>query len=89
MSGDGSPRPTPAELMRDNLVLNAKQVATVLGLHYTRGKHKGDPDGVRVRELVADGRLRPVDPAQPPHRWRFSVVDVNRYIVGEHYTQPQ
>lgn len=77
---DLKPQPTPAELLRDNVVLNVSQAAIVLGLLTTRGKSKGSPDTGRVRQMVADGKLRLIDASQPPSRWCFSVSDIKRFI---------
>ena len=75
--------PTPAQLLADNVVLTAGQTATVLGLTFTRGRHKGEPNRHLVAELVADGRLCPVDPSQPLPRWTFSVAAITRYLDGD------
>lgn len=72
--------PTPAQLLADNVVLTAGQVATVLGLTYGRGRRKGEPNRHLVAALVADGRLTPVDPAMPLPRWTFAVAAINRYL---------
>lgn len=73
---------TPAELLERNLVLTPGQTATVLGLVFTKGKHQGEPNRRLVHNLVNTGRLTPVDPTQPFHRWTFSVEAVRRYVSG-------
>lgn len=72
--------PTPAQLMADNLVLTPSQVATVLGLTFTRGAKAGQPDRRRVLELVATGALHPVDPSQQFPRLTFSTSSIARYL---------
>ncbi len=74
--------PTSAQLMADNLVLTPGQVAQVLGLVHTRGAKAGQPNRHLVAELVATGRLTPVDPRQPLPRWSFATSAVRRYIDG-------
>jgi hypothetical protein len=68
---------TPAQLLADNVVLHRGQVAVVLGF----GHYKDGGRGV-VTRLIRDGKLRPVDPDQPPHRMTVSVAEVRRYIEG-------
>ena len=74
--------PTSAQLMADNLVLTPGQVAQVLGLVHTRGAKAGQPNRHLVAELVATGRLTPVDVRQPLPRWSFATSAVRRYIDG-------
>lgn len=70
----------PSQLLADKVVLNATEVAYVLELTFTRGAHAGEPNPALVADLVARGDLVPVDPKQPAHRRRFSVVAVQRYL---------
>ncbi len=70
----------PRQLLETNVVLTPVEVAWVLGLKFERGEHAGEPNPLRVRELVASGDLFPVDPSQPAHRCRYSVPVVQRYL---------
>ena len=72
--------PTSAQLMADNVTLTPGQVAQVLGLVHTRGAKAGQPNRHLVAELVATGRLTPVDVRQPLPRWSFATSAVRRYI---------
>jgi hypothetical protein len=72
--------PTPAQLLEQNLVLTLGQVAVVLGLTTTRGRHKGEPSKRLALELVEAGKLRPVDPSQPVGRMTVSCAEVRRYL---------
>lgn len=74
--------PTPAELLEQNLVLTLTQVATVLGLTTTRGRHKGEPSKRLVLELIDAGKLRAVDPSQPVGRKTISCAEVRRYLAA-------
>lgn len=74
---------TPAEVLADNVVLTMTQLAYVLGLTYTRGKRKGEPDRLRAVQLVRDGVLPLVDPDQvETARWTVSTAHVHRYLDG-------
>lgn len=65
------------------LALTPRQVAHVLGLVHARGEQRGRPDRLRAMALVDAGRLRPVDPTQPPGRVTVSAAEVRRYLDGE------
>lgn len=71
---------TPAEVLAQLVVLDATQVAYVLGLTIGRGRHAGEPDHRQVVPLVNTGRLHPIDPTLVPRRWRFSTASVQRYL---------
>ena len=65
------------------LALTPRQVAHILGLVHARGEQRGRPDRLRAMALVDAGRLRPVDPTQPPGRVTVSAAEVRRYLDGD------
>lgn len=65
------------------LALTPRQVAHILGLVHARGEQRGRPDRSRAMALVDAGRLRPVDPSQPPGRVTVSAAEVRRYLDGD------
>lgn len=73
---------TPASILADNLVLTLGQVAAVLNLRVSRGRHKGEPDKRQALALVAAGELRAVDGRQPVGRMTVSCAEVRRYLDG-------
>lgn len=71
---------TPAELLATNVALTTGEVAYVLRLTYVRGSKKGEPNRRLVIDKVEAGELRPIDPTEPWWRWKFSVVEIQRYL---------
>lgn len=65
------------------LALTPRQVAHLLGLTFARGEQRGRPDRLRAMALIEGGRLRPVDPTQPPGRVTVSAAEVRRYLDGD------
>lgn len=73
------PKQTAAELL-PRPVMTVTEVAEYLRLEYSRGAKKGKPKRALVIDLVDKGILRPIDPTEPNHRWRFSRLAIDRYI---------
>jgi len=65
------------------LALTPRQTAHILGLVHHRGAHRGEPDRLRALDLVANGRLRPVDPTEPTHRLTISAAAIRRHLDGD------
>lgn len=74
--------PTPTSILADNLVLTLGQVACVLNLRVSRGRHKGEPDRRQALTLVDAGSLRPVDPSQAVGRMTVSCAELRRYLAA-------
>lgn len=75
-----APAPTPAEILATNVVLTLSQVATVLNLRTTRGRHAGAPSIRQALALVEAGHLHPVDRAQPVGRMTVACAEVTHYL---------
>lgn len=73
---------TPAQVLATREVLDAEELAFVLGKFFTKGAKRGQPDPLKARELMRTGRLRVVDPDVPERYWSVSRVTVERYITG-------
>jgi hypothetical protein len=73
------PKQTAAELLQ-RPVMTVTEVAEYLRLEYSRGAKKGKPKRTLVIALVDKGVIRPIDPTEPTHRWRFSRAAIDRYI---------
>lgn len=73
---------TPNEILDSHVVLTPAQIAYVLGLHHTRGEHKGQPDRRAALELIKAGRLPLVDPTQSITRWTVATAAVRAYTNG-------
>ena len=63
------------------LALTPRQVAHILNLTHQRGSHRGEPDRLRALDLIATGRLHPVDPTQPTHRLTVSAAEIRRHLT--------
>lgn len=72
---------TPAELLDGKVALTLTEVAAVLSLTVARGTHKGEPCKRQAYALVADGRLRAIDPSQPIGRLTVSCASVRHYLA--------
>lgn len=71
---------SPRQVLDGFPVLTGEQVAFVLQLTVAKGARRGEPDARQVLQLVARGRLAPIDADLPVRLWRFSSTLVARYI---------
>ena len=63
-------------------VFSLGAAAHILALDVTTtGKIRKDGGRGDIRQLIRDGKLAPVDPTQPEHRWTVSAVELERYIA--------
>jgi hypothetical protein len=70
---------TPGEVLDNIECLSFEQAAYVLNLTYLRGTHKGEPNPTAVRDLVAAGKLRILDPDQKKAHQRITAAGVRHY----------
>lgn len=70
---------SPSEVLERFEVLNMEMTAYVLTLNHTRGSVKGRPNPRLVRDLVAAGKLRLMDPDQEREHWKIPASEVRRY----------
>lgn len=71
---------TPARILADYPLLDLRQTAIVLRQHVTRGEHKGEPNVRRIKELIAAGRIRLIDPEAPAAMWAVSRMSILEYL---------
>lgn len=69
-----------ADLLCTDAVCTLVETAGVLKLVHRSGAKKGQPDRRLVLQLIADGKLRVVDPDQPTHRWTIATPEIRRYL---------
>jgi hypothetical protein len=43
-------------------------------------RRNGEPNRDALRTLIREGKLRVIDPTQPPHRWTVATAEIHRYI---------